>query len=128
MYPYCHPDPAKSGGARMFVLGNDPYLGETSRSVRIESDPTDSYSYYGFKFFVRKVPTIPVGGNSGLYEYVIEVFRVPGRGPLQASGRATAGNRYSLDTPPGIVSTIPMKTNGDYAIPYWRLTARISGP
>jgi|GEM_PF-6688875 len=128
-YPYCHPDPARSGGANVFVLANDPYLGETTRSVRMESDPTETYSNYGFRFYVRKVPTIPVGGNSGLYEYTIYVFRIPGRGPLQyrSTGTVATGSRYAYDRPPGTV-TIPVDGTGTPTVPYWVLTARISGP
>jgi prepilin-type N-terminal cleavage/methylation domain-containing protein len=127
-YPYCHPDLARSA-SEIFTLANDPYMGETTRSVRLESDPTEPYSFYGFKFYVRKVPTVPIGGNSGLYEYTIYVFRIPGRGPLQynVSGSAPMGPRYSKDSPPGLV-TIPKDGNGSPLVPYWIMTARISGP
>ena len=132
-YPYCHPDPALAGTADVFTLATDPYIGETTRSVRMESDPTDSYSFYGFRFYVRKVPTIPIGGNSGLYEYTIYVFRIPGRGPFQprSGGGIPMGPRFPSDPPPGIV-TIPLKPApappNTPAVPFWILTARISGP
>ncbi len=135
-YPYCHPDSSRSS-TDVFTLANDPYLGETTRSVRLESDPTESYSFYGFKFYVRKVPTIPVGGNTGLYEYTIYIFRIPGRGPLQATGGSSGGGRggrggggstrYAQDTPPG-TALIPGLSAGKPTVPYWILTARISGP
>ena len=131
--PYCHPDPTKAGGADVFTLATDPYIGETTRSVRMESDPTESYSFYSFRFYVRKVPTIPIGGNSGLYEYTIYVFRVPGRGPLQPRSGSTVpmGPRFPSDPPPGIV-TIPLKPApappNTPAVPFWIMTARISGP
>lgn len=133
--PFCHPDPTKAGGADVFTLGTDPYVGETSRSIRMESDPTDSYTFYGFRFYVRKVPTIPIGGNSGLYEYTIYIFRIPGRGPLQprSGGGIPMGPRFPTDPPPGIV-TIPLKPvtastpPNTPAVPFWVLSARISGP
>jgi type IV pilus modification protein PilV len=144
-YPCLHPDPAKFGGKAYFVLGADRWLLATSQNVRANSDPTDLYFGYGFKFFVRKVPTVPAGGNSGMYEYNIVVARVLGVGPSTGSttsstppsggggkggggkggggGGGGGGGSLSSDGPPTSVADNDTSRR-DIAV----LTARISGP
>jgi prepilin-type N-terminal cleavage/methylation domain-containing protein len=126
-YPLCHPDPAKAN-AECFSLGSDPWLGETSRNIRATSDNTDMYWAYGFKFKVRKVPTIPPGGNSGLYEYTISVYRIPGVGPRTATGSGGGGGGTGPVTP---ISDSPVyKVKGlkedEHVLAV--LSARIAGP
>jgi hypothetical protein len=111
-YPCLHPDPAKANGAKCFALGNDPWLGATRRDVRATSDNTEMYWGYGFSFKVRKVQTVPAGGNSGLYEYTIYVYRIPGVGPaLAPTGAGGGGGGTGVIGKPGSDSPVYKVTN-----------------
>lgn len=114
--------PPASTTVDVFSLGADPWIGAAVGDVHAVSDPTEPYRQYAFNFTVRKVPTIPAGGNSLLYDYNITVYRLLGVGPTSSGSTVSTGGgggggggtvATGGSTPARVVAT---------------LSARISGP